>query len=100
MKTAWIFPGGSARSVYTAGVFFAISKMRIEQPDMIIAASGNCPTSIGKMAGVEVFPASGAHANVGFSPAGMAELYIDIFKNMDVDTAEQKVKSVKSSALG
>lgn len=44
MKTAWIFPGGSARSVYTAGAIYALCKMNIPRPDMIIAASGSAPT--------------------------------------------------------
>ncbi|MBI2064549.1 MAG: hypothetical protein HYT62_00665 [Candidatus Yanofskybacteria bacterium] len=46
MKTAWIFPGGSARAVYTAGALYALCNMNIKEPDMIIAASGSAPTSI------------------------------------------------------
>jgi len=46
MKTAWIFPGGSARAVYTAGAIYALSTMEISKPDIIIAASGSAPTSI------------------------------------------------------
>ncbi len=46
MKTAWIFPGGSARAVYTAGALYALTKMKIKRPDMIIAASGSAPTSV------------------------------------------------------
>lgn len=46
MKTAWIFPGGSARAVYTAGALYALSNMNIKKPDIIIAASGSAPTSI------------------------------------------------------
>ena len=46
MKTAWIFPGGSASAVYTAGALYALSKMDLPKPDMIIAASGSAPTSV------------------------------------------------------
>jgi len=46
MKTAWIFPGGSARSVYTAGVVYALSEMKIPKPDIIIGCSGSVPTSL------------------------------------------------------
>jgi len=57
MKTAWIFPGGSARAVYTAGVLYALSKMDVEKPDMIIAASGSAPTSICYITGqYEIIP--------------------------------------------
>lgn len=45
IKTAWIFPGGAARAVYTAGNFFALSELNIK-PDIIIACSGSAPTSI------------------------------------------------------
>lgn len=37
----------------------------------------------GKAAGVDVFPAVGAHANLGFNPAGMTELYLDFMAHMD-----------------
>lgn len=46
MKTAWIFPGGSARVAYTAGALYALSKMNTKKPAMIIAASGSVPTSV------------------------------------------------------
>lgn len=46
MKTAWIFPGGSARAVYTAGALSAVCDMNLPRPDMIIAASGSAPTSV------------------------------------------------------
>lgn len=46
MKTAWIFPGGSARGVYTAGAIYALSKIKISSPDIIIAASGAAPTVV------------------------------------------------------
>ncbi|MCE9541165.1 alpha/beta hydrolase [Candidatus Kaiserbacteria bacterium] len=36
----------------------------------------------GKDAGVDVFPAVGAHANLGFNPAGMTELYVDFLAHM------------------
>ena len=36
----------------------------------------------GKEAGVDVFPAVGAHANLGFNPAGMTELYLDFMAHM------------------
>lgn len=45
-------------------------------PEQQIEASG-------KRAGVDVFPAVGAHANLGFNPAGMAHLYIDFLAHMD-----------------
>ena len=57
MKTAWIFPGGSARAVYTAGALYALSNMNIRKPDMIIAASGSAPTSICYITGqYEIIP--------------------------------------------
>lgn len=57
MKTAWIFPGGSARAVYTAGALCALSNMSIKKPDMIIAASGSAPTSICYITGqYEIIP--------------------------------------------
>lgn len=37
----------------------------------------------GEAAGVDVFPATGAHANLGFNPAGMTELYLDFMAHMD-----------------
>lgn len=46
MKTAWIFPGGSARAVYTAGALSAVCDMNLSKPDMIIASSGSAPTSV------------------------------------------------------
>lgn len=46
MKTAWIFPGGSARAVYTAGVVSALSDMKIPKPDVIIGASGSAGTCL------------------------------------------------------
>lgn len=46
MKTAWIFPGGSARAVYTAGGLYALSEMSIPKPDIIIACSGSAPTAL------------------------------------------------------
>jgi predicted patatin/cPLA2 family phospholipase len=46
MKTAWIFPGGSARAVYTAGVIYALCDMDIPRPDIIIGCSGSAPTSL------------------------------------------------------
>jgi predicted patatin/cPLA2 family phospholipase len=46
MKTAWIFPGGAARSVYTAGVLYALSEMNVKKPDIIVACSGSAPTSV------------------------------------------------------
>ncbi len=46
MKTAWIFPGGSARAVYTAGALSAVCDMNLPRPDVIIAASGSAPTSV------------------------------------------------------
>lgn len=46
MKTAWIFPGGSARTVYTAGVMYGLSQLGIPKPDILIAASGSAPTSV------------------------------------------------------
>lgn len=46
MKTAWIFPGGSARAVYTAGVIYALSEMNLPKPDIIIGCSGSGPTSL------------------------------------------------------
>ncbi len=44
MKTAWIFPGGSARAVYTAGVVYALSEMDIPKPDYIVGSSGSTGT--------------------------------------------------------
>lgn len=56
-KTAWIFPGGSARAVYTAGAMYALSQMDIRKPDMIIAASGSAPTSVCYITGqYEIIP--------------------------------------------
>lgn len=46
MKTAWIFPGGSARAVYTAGVVYALSEMNIPKPEIIIGCSGSAPTCL------------------------------------------------------
>jgi len=46
LKTAWIFAGGAARSVYTAGVLYALCEMDIPRPDIIIGCSGMAPTSI------------------------------------------------------
>lgn len=46
MKTAWIFPGGAARAVYTAGVIYALGQMKVKNPDIIIGCSGSAPTSI------------------------------------------------------
>jgi len=46
MKTAWIFPGGAARSVYTAGAIYALGKIKVVPPDIIIAASGSAPTIV------------------------------------------------------
>ena len=57
MKTAWIFPGGSARAVYTAGALYALSKMGLKRPDIIIAASGSAPTSLCYVSGqYEIIP--------------------------------------------
>ena len=44
-KTAWIFPGGAARAVYTAGNLYALSELGIK-PNILIACSGSAPTSI------------------------------------------------------
>lgn len=44
MKTAWIFPGGSARTVYTAGSLYALCEMPVQQPDIIIGGSGSAGT--------------------------------------------------------
>jgi predicted patatin/cPLA2 family phospholipase len=41
MKTAWIFPGGSARAVYTAGSIYALCDLGISRPDIIIGGSGS-----------------------------------------------------------
>ncbi|MBI5457777.1 hypothetical protein HY971_03570 [Candidatus Kaiserbacteria bacterium] len=41
----------------------------------------------GRKAGVPVVTLAGAHANVGFSPGAMAEIYIDAFKDMDEQAA-------------
>lgn len=46
MKTAWIFPGGAARTVYTAGVLYSLCEMNFLKPDIIIACSGSAPTSL------------------------------------------------------
>jgi predicted patatin/cPLA2 family phospholipase len=46
MKTAWIFPGGSARAVYTAGVMYALGEMKLPKPDILIGCSGSAPTSL------------------------------------------------------
>lgn len=57
MKTAWIFPGGAARSVYTAGAIYALSKIKPKDPDLIIAASGSAPTSVCYLTGqYEIIP--------------------------------------------
>lgn len=57
MKTAWIFPGGSARLAYTAGALYALCSMDITEPDIIIAASGSVPTSICYITGqYEIIP--------------------------------------------
>jgi predicted patatin/cPLA2 family phospholipase len=45
-KTAWIFGGGAARTVYVAGALYAICKMKVPKPDIIIACSGNAATSL------------------------------------------------------
>ena len=45
-KTAWIFPGGSARGVYTAGALYALCEMDIQKPDIIIGCSGSAPTCL------------------------------------------------------
>jgi|GEM_PF-5219138 pimeloyl-ACP methyl ester carboxylesterase len=44
----------------------------------------------GKKAGVEVYGAAGAHANVGFRPGAMASLYIDCFQDMNEAAASKK----------
>ena len=46
MKTAWIFSGGSARAVYTAGSLYALCNIGIKKPDIIIAGSGSAGTSL------------------------------------------------------
>ena len=46
MKTAWIFPGGSARAVYTAGSLYALCNMEIPKPDIIIGGSGSAGTCL------------------------------------------------------
>jgi len=46
MKTAWIFPGGSARAVYTAGNIYALCEIDIPPPDIIIGCSGSAPTAM------------------------------------------------------
>jgi predicted patatin/cPLA2 family phospholipase len=46
MKTAWIFPGGAARAVYSAGIIYALCEMNLKKPDIIIGCSGNAPTSL------------------------------------------------------
>lgn len=57
MKTAWIFPGGSARGVYTTGAIYALCKIKIPPPDIIIAASGAAPTVVCYITGQhEVIP--------------------------------------------
>lgn len=45
-KVAWILPGGAARTVYTAGVLFALGTKKFPRPDMIIACSGSAGTSL------------------------------------------------------
>ncbi len=57
MKTAWIFPGGAARGVYTAGVIYALCEMAIPKPDIIIAASASAPTILCYITGqYEIIP--------------------------------------------
>jgi predicted patatin/cPLA2 family phospholipase len=51
MKTAWIFPGGSARAIYTAGVIYALCEMDIPKPDIIVGCSGSGPTSLCYLSG-------------------------------------------------
>jgi predicted patatin/cPLA2 family phospholipase len=46
MKTAWIFPGGAARAVYTAGAVYALSESGFPKPEMIISCSGSIGTSM------------------------------------------------------
>lgn len=46
MKTAWIFPGGSARAVYTAGTLYGLCETDLKKPDIIIGCSGSAPTSL------------------------------------------------------
>jgi predicted patatin/cPLA2 family phospholipase len=50
-KTAWIFPGGAAKTVYSAGVLYALCEMKIPRPDIIIAGSGMAATSLGYVTG-------------------------------------------------
>jgi len=45
-KTAWIFSGGAARTVYVAGGIYALAKSNLPKPDIIIAGSGSAGTSL------------------------------------------------------
>lgn len=45
-KTAWIFSGGAARTVYVAGGLYALCKMNLPKPDIIIAGSGSAGTCL------------------------------------------------------
>ena len=51
MKTAWIFTGGAARAVYTAGVVYALSESDLPKPEIIISCSGSIGTSLCYAAG-------------------------------------------------
>lgn len=45
-KTAWIFSGGAARTVYVAGALYAMCEMDLPKPDIILAGSGSAGTCL------------------------------------------------------